>query len=336
MRPLAPADHARWDAYVLAHPGSHFTQRVAWKELTEAEYGCPAHWWLAERDGRVCGVLPLFEKRGRHPALFSPSGGLLADDPAVAEALLAPAAERVRRGGYQWLELRDQMARWPGLATNDEHLTLVLELAGDAAAQWKAFDAKLRNLVRKAEKAGLTGRRGHALLGAFHRVMLENMRDLGTPIRNTGYYRAVLERYGADADILVVDRGAVPVGAMFVVRHGATLADPWASSLRRFFACAPNYMLYWTALQHAIALGLERFDFGRSQWGSNTFRFKEQWGAKPVPLHYQYVLGRATRFPTLADQKGSFDLAVRAWKRLPLPLARVLGDPVKRLFPEAL
>lgn len=98
----------------------------------------------------------------------------------------------------------------------------------------------------------------------------------------------------------------------------------------------PNQVLYWEAIQRAIARGLRRFDFGRSQWGSPTFRFKEQWGAQPVPLHYQYVLGTAKRFPTLDDQKGSLDLATKLWKRLPLPLAALLGEPAKRLFPEVM
>ena len=56
----------------------------------------------------------------------------------------------------------------------------------------------------------------------------------------------------------------------------------------------------------------------------------------PVPLYYQYVLGRAARAPTLADQKHSFALAVRLWQRLPIAAAGVLGRGVKRLFPEAL
>ena len=98
---------------------------------------------------------------------------------------------------------------------------------------------------------------------------------------------------------------------MFTVAHRDTLMDPWASSLRRHFALCPNQVLYWEALRRAIASGLKRFDFGRSQWGSPTFRFKEQWGAKPVALRYQYVLGTAERVPTLEDQKGSLDLAVR-------------------------
>lgn len=336
VRALEPGDRARWDAYVRAQPGSHFGQLAAWKDVVEHTYGCRARYWLAEEEGRVLGVLPLFEKGGRNPALFSAPGGLLADAPGVADLLLEPARERMARARLAYLELRDQRAAWPGLETSGEHVTLMLDLAPDAEAQWQAFDAKLRNQVRKAQKSGFTARWGRAHVSDFHRVLLENMRDLGTPIRAPSYYRAVLEAFGAAADILVIDRAGEPAGAMFTIAHAGTLADPWASSLRRHFAHCPNHMLYWEAIRRAITLGTRRFDFGRSQWDSNTFRFKEQWGAQPVPLHYQYVLGRARRVPTLAEQKHAFDLAVKVWKRLPLPVARVLGEPAKRLFPEAL
>lgn len=336
VRPFAAADQPAWDAYVRASDASHFGQLVAWKTLTERAYGVPAHYWLAEESGRVRGVLPLFRKGGRVPQLFSAPGGLLADDDPVAEALLAPAREMVARERLAWLELRDQRHAWPGLETNDEHVSMVLELAGEADMQWKAFDAKLRNQVRKGEKAGFERRWGHELAGTFHRVLLENMRDLGTPIRGAGYYRLALELLGEAADVLVIEHAGDPAGAMFTVAHRDTCTDPWASSLRRHFARCPNQVLYWEALQHAIARGLKRFDFGRSQRDSGTFLFKQQWGARPVPLHYQYALGTAGALPTLAAQKGSLDLAVKVWRKLPLPLAAALGEPAKRLFPEVM
>jgi FemAB-related protein (PEP-CTERM system-associated) len=335
-RLAVPADRARWDRYVLASPGSHFGQRMAWKDVVERTYGCPAHYFLAEEGDVVRGVLPLFEKRGRQPILFSAPGGMLADDDSVAATLLTPARERVERGGFEYLELRDQRRAWPGLATNEEHVTLVLTLAPDVETQWKAFDAKLRNQVRKAQKSGFTVRWGREHLADFHRVLLENMRDLGSPIRGPGYYRAVLDALAGDAELLVIDREGAPAGAMFVVTHGDLVTDPWASSLRRHFAWCPNHMLYWEAVQRAILAGRRTFDFGRSQWESNTFRFKQQWGATPVPLYYQYLLGKADKIPTLADQKSSLDVAVRVWQKLPVPVAGWLGEPVKRLFPEVL
>jgi FemAB-related protein (PEP-CTERM system-associated) len=334
VRPFRDTDAARWDAYVEAAPDSHFGQLIAWKTLTERAYGCPADYAIAEEGGRVRGVLPLFAKSGRY--LFSAPGGLLADDERVAEALLAPARERVKRERLDWLELRDQRRAWPGLETSREHVTLELALEPSAEAQWKRFDPKLRNQVRKAEKSGFEAKWGHDRVDAFHRVMLENMRDLGTPIRGAEYYRAALEALGKRADLLVLEREGRPAGAMFFVAHGDGALDPWASSLRRYFAMCPNHGLYWEAIRRAIALGLKRFDFGRSQRDSGTFAFKQSWGALPVQLHYQYALGRATAMPTLSGQKDRYATFVGLWRRLPVPLAGVLGERVKRMFPEVM
>ena len=337
VRSFAEADGARWDRYVAQAPGSHFGQLTAWKGVQERAYGVRARWWVAERASAVAGVLPLFEARsGGDRRLFSAPGGLLADDEEAAHALLEPARAAVRSEGHAWLELRDQRHRWEGLVTVDEHVTMELELPRDPEVLWKAFDAKLRNQIRKGEKAGFTALWGHEHVAAFHRVLLENMRDLGTPILGVDYYRRVLDAFGDDATVLVLESAGEPAGTMFLVEHAGTLADPWASSRRRFLARCPNQVLYWEALRRGIARGCSRFDFGRSQWGSGTFRFKEQWLAKPVPLYYQYVLGKASRAPTIEDQKHAFALAVTMWRRLPVPVAGALGRRVKRLFPEAL
>ena len=334
VRAFRDSDRERWDAYVVAQPGSHFGQRVAWRALTERFFRVTPHYWMAESEGRIRGILPLFEKPGH--ALFSAPGGLLADDESTAAALLEPARELLRRQALDWIELRDQRVAWPGLATSTEHLTLELALETSVEAQWRAFDAKLRNQVRKGERSAFTTRWGREHVRDFHRVLLQNMRDLGTPIRSVGYFAAALEELGAGADVLLLDLERRPVGAMFTIAHGARMSDPWASSLRRYLALCPNHVLYWVAIRRAIELGMTRFDFGRSQRTSGTYSFKAQWGAAPVQLYYQYALGRANRPPTLEDQKGSFSAAVAIWRRLPVPVAGLLGERVRRRFPEVM
>lgn len=336
VRAITPADRGRWDAYVEQSPHSHFGQTFAWMELTVATHDVRAEYRIAERGGRVTGVLPLFRRSNGMRCLYSAPGGLLADDEATAQSLLAPAREQVARERLAWLELRDQRVAWDGLETNDEHVTMELELAADSAAQWTGFDAKLRNQIRKGEKAGFERHWGADGIGSFHRVMVENLRDLGTPVRSERYFRAAAAALGERAGVLVLSKQGTAVGAMFTAAHRDTLMDPWASSLRRWFPHCPNQVLYWEALQRAIELGLKRFDFGRSQWESPTFRFKQQWGAHAVPLHYQYALGAGSRMPTLGAQKDGMAWASRLWRRLPLPLASALGEPIKRGFPEVL
>jgi len=305
-------------------------------ELTVASHDVRAQYQIAEQGDRVTGVLPLFRRARGARSLFSAPGGLLADDDATAQALLAPVRDQVRRERLDWLELRDQRVAWGGLATNEEHVTMELELAADPELQWRRFDAKLRNQIRKGEKAGFERHWGVDRIDVFHRVMVENLRDLGTPVRGARYFRDAATALGERAGVLVLEQQRSPVGAMFTVVHRDTLMDPWASSLRRWFPQCPNQVLYWEALQRAIALGLRRFDFGRSQWESPTFRFKQQWGASAVPLYYQYILGPGIQMPTLSAQKSGLAWASRLWTKLPVPLASLLGEPIKRRFPEVL
>ncbi|MBI1798812.1 MAG: GNAT family N-acetyltransferase [Candidatus Eisenbacteria bacterium] len=338
VKALEPAGFARWDDYIQRAPGSNFASRSGWKGVVESQFGCRSDWRYAERDGRVVGVLPLFEKPagGRARMLFSAPGGLLADDEEAAAELLSPARERVRSEKLELIELRDQRRRWDGLETSEEHCTMILRLEADVDAQWKAFGFKLRNKIRKAQKSDLTTRWGPEHLPAWHRVMLENLRDLGTPLPGAGYFRAVLDAYGPDIEIEVLECGGRTIGALAAVRHADGCANPWSSSLRSERDRCPNHMLYWDAIQRAIGQGLKWFDFGRSQWNSNTFEFKRGWGTEPAPLYYQYVLGTAKRVPSLDDQKRAFALAVWLWQRLPLAAAGALGPVARRRFPEAL
>jgi FemAB-related protein (PEP-CTERM system-associated) len=338
VRSHTDADRQAWDRFVLETEGSHPAQLSAWLALTERTYGVRLHAWLAEDGGSVRGILPLYEKRrlGRSAVLFSAPGGLLAADEAAARPLLDAAAAAVAGQRVEYIELRDQRMRWSDLATSTEHCTHVLALAGDAAMQWRAFDAKLRNQIRKARRAGLSVHWGAEHLGAFCRIMLENMRDLGTPMRAEHWFRSVLDTLGERAAILMIACRGEPVGAMFLAIHRGCAMDLWASSLRRHFASCPNQMLYWEAIQEAIRRDLHAFDFGRSQWNTGTYRFKEQWGARAVPLYYQYLFRDEGDVPSFAGQQRRMSIAVRLWKRLPLPVARVLGEPIRRRFPELL
>src|SRR5262249_18197791 len=141
---------------------------------------------------------------------------------------------------------------------------------------------------------------------------------------------------GEHAALLVIATRDEPVGAMFLAIHRGCAMDLWASSLRRHFAQCPNQLLYWEAIQEAIRRGLRTFDFGRSQWDTGTYRFKEQGGARAVPLYYQYLLRGPAEVPSFAGQQQRMGIAVRLWKHLPLPVARILGEPIRRRFPELL
>jgi hypothetical protein len=78
---------------------------------------------------------------------------------------------------------------------------------------------------------------------------------------------------------------------------------------------------------------VEVFDFGRSTPGEGTFKFKEQWGAEPVPLHWEYWLASGDDLPDQSPKNPKFRLAIESWKHLPLWLANAAGPRIVRGIP---
>src|SRR4029079_8677147 len=86
-------------------------------------------------------------------------------------------------------------------------------------------------------------------------------------------------------------------------------------------------------IQSAVAAGQAVLDFGRSTPGEGTFKFKEQWGAQPMALHWEYVLQPGAAVPDTSPTNPKFHLAIEAWKRLPLAVSTLLGPYLVRGIP---
>ena len=295
----------------------------------------------AVEDGRTRGVLPLsFVKSilfGRFLVSlpYLNSGGVIADDPAVAAALIDRAVDLAGLLKARHLELRhEHPIAHPAFNHGiDTKVHMRLALPASAEALWSAFDPKVRNQIRKGQKHETTvlwG--GEELLPEFYEVLSRNMRDLGTPVFGKALFRSILRRFSRDAEICVVrldGRGS----AVALLLHGRGITEvPTASSLRECNATSVNMLMYWHLLQRAIERGQSTFDFGRSSRESNTFRFKKQWGAMPEAAAWQFQL-RAGRAGAMRPENARFQLMIRVWRRLPVALTRLIGPPIVRGIP---
>lgn len=334
-------DRSQWDTYVAEQPHASNYHRYRWRDVVEKSFGHPCHYLTARNaDGRIVGVLPLVFMKSRLFGCFLVSqpffnyGGLLSDSREAGDALLAEAAALRQRLGAEHVEMR-HTEPWMGeLPTKQAKVSMLLALAPDRDSLWQGFNAKLRNQVRKAEKSGLTAVvGGQELLADYYTVFVRNMRDLGTPVYAKKFFAEVLAAFTDDANIIAVNLEGKPVAAGLVVRYRDTLEIPWASSIRDYNPLCPNNLLYWTALQHALAIGCTRFDFGRSTPGEGTYKFKEQWGAKPIQLHWQYLLPDGASLPELNTKNPKFEMAIRLWQKLPLPVTTLVGPHIVKNIP---
>ena len=92
-------------------------------------------------------------------------------------------------------------------------------------------------------------------------------------------------------------------------------------------------LLYSSVLEFACREGFQQFDFGRSSNDSGTYRFKEQWGARPVPLYWYYWSSNGRSMAEVSRENPMYSTAIKIWSRLPLSLTRLIGPAIVRHIP---
>lgn len=341
LNPDSAADSNLWDAYVASVPGASSAHQMGWLRVIKRVFGHETYALAVEgADAALCGILPLVFLKSRLFGTFLVSmpflnyGGVLADGSEEERLLLAEAAQLRERLGAAHVELRHAETVVEGLPCRTHKVSMLLPLCDSEDAQWAKLNAKVRNQVRKAQKSGLTATVGNqALLDGFYTVFARNMRDLGTPVYSKSFFARILEEFPASSRIIMVELDGKPVAAGLVMWQHGRLEVPWASSLREYNSSCPNNLLYWEAIRFAVGLGQAVLDFGRSTPGGGTYKFKAQWGAAPVQLHWQYMLKSGDSIPDITPTNPRYQAAIAVWKRLPVPVTNVIGPLLVRSIP---
>ena len=338
IRTATENDQPVWDTYVLNHPEGLSYQLFAWKRAVKKAYGHDAHYLLAEEGSEICGILPLIDFRipffgsSLISLPYCDAGGILADSPEIGRELLQNATSFAEESGSK-CQIRSTVAIESELSSNTNKVRMLLELPTDSKQLQAGLKAKLRSQVKKPIRDGLTANLGGAeLLTQFHKVFAENMRDLGSPVHSYRWLEAVVAAYGEHCRVAVVYTAeGIPAAAGIVLLHKNTVSIPWASALRKYNRLNPNMLLYWTFLSFSADNGYCCFDFGRSTPGEGTYRFKEQWGAKPHSLHwydYPSIEYSPEEQPTRPATVRQFVESI--WQKLPLGLANSLGPRLRK------
>ena len=330
-------DRDGWEAFVSARGDDAGYHCWDWQQVFANAFGHDSVYLIARRGDEIEGVLPLVQIKS---LLFGNSltslpflnyGGVLAATPDAGAALVAAARREAEQRGCAHVELRHVSPQFPDLPCKRHKVAMRLPLAPDL---WEALDRKVRNQIRKAEKSGLVVERGgQALVADFYQVFARNMRDLGTPVYSRRLFDEVLRTFPDRAQLHVVRLQGKPIAAGLTYRTASMVQIPWASSIREFNPLCANVLLYWDAIQFAQGQGAAVFDMGRSTANEGTFKFKAQWGAQPVPLHWEYSLGTADALPNVSPANPKFQLAIALWQKLPVGVTTRVGPMIVRAIP---
>lgn len=335
VRTLEPADHARWDRFVMSCPEATFFHRAGWKSVIERAFSHRTHFLYAETNGSIEGVLPLAEIRSvlfGHTLVSLPFcvyGGIAAANDRAREALDDAACELAQRLRVGHLEYRSMTPRHDGWAHKDLYVTFRKEMHRDVEANLLDIPRKQRAMVRKGIKAGLAGELDEGV-ERFFEAYSASVHRLGTPVFAKRYFQILREVFGADCEVLTVTHSGRVVSSVLSFYFRDEVLPYYGGGTAAARDLAGNDFMYWDLMRRACERGLRIFDYGRSKRGTGSFDFKKNWGFEPAPLGYEYLLVRARRVPEHNPLNPKYQRFIRLWQRLPLPVANAIGPHIVR------
>jgi len=336
----APAQAAEWDQFLSAQASASFYHLHGWTRINREALGHESVYLVARQGATVRGVLPLTVVNsavfGRIlcSVPFVNYGGPCAADEAASRALVDAARARAREVKAKYLELRCRAPLQTDLPVSTRKISMTLPLDPNPDALFEKFTSKHRTNIRRSFKNGLEVRSGgQELLPVFYSVMEHSWRSLGTPLYARSYFATILEQFPDNARIFVCSRGTEPVAVAFNGYYNGTVEGMWAGGTPAARGLQANYALYWEMMKDACQRGFMRYHLGRSTADSGAEDFKKKWNAEVEQLYWYFDRPGGGALPELNVNNPKYRMAIATWRKLPLPVTRIIGPIVARGIP---
>ena len=325
------------DEFVRQNPHGKLEYTQAWSHMVERIFGHKAFYIVVHKKGSICGVLPLMHIRSRLfgnriiSQAFSTYGGALVNDRDALASLYDKAIQISDKHGCEFIEFRNIEPLPYKLQTSVNKVCMYFPLSNNPENIWADFKKKIRKLVRKSEKSGISVENGGIeLLDDFYKIWTLRMHQLGIPCYSKKLFSGILETFPDNCQIFVARLGKKAIAAKYTYSFRDFVQSRWAAGLLEYRDLCPNYLLSWKVIRYYCLARASLLDFGTSTVGSSQHEFKKRWGAVEIPLHYQYWTRPGHRLSLIKPDNPKYKKKVEIWKKLPLWVTRLAGPSISR------
>ncbi len=341
VRRAGQEDNGRWDRFAQESPEATLFHCQGWRRSVERVFRHRPHYFIAEREGQVSGILPLFEVHspftGRNlvSVPYGVYGGPAAADADSRLALLEAGQELARERRVGFMELR-QIERLPlAWPVHDLYVTFIRDLPEkpeDCASILPRKARQATNKARRNEDLSFV-RKGPEALDEFHDLFARNKRQLGSPPYPKSFFARLLEEFEDAALYCVMYQKRQMVAGVMTFFFRDLVMPYFSGGLQAYRALQINNYMYYMLMEEGVREGYRRFDFGRSRRDTGPAEFKVNQGFTPTPLNYQYCFVGAAEIPSFNPSNPRLELPRRIWTRLPLWVTKLAGSVVTRYLP---
>ncbi len=327
-----------WDLFVNESPVV-----IAWHSYDFAailkQHHSAQFYPLAVYDGpKICGILPLYRIRTlRGEALLSVphfvAGGIAALSPEVQQLLLAKAVEISRDLGIPKITFKQYKWRVEGeLVTDSNYYNRELTLSPDIHGVWESISPDNREKIEQGRKLDGVLDYPSSDLSSFYRILLHDQRNAGVPCVSRAWIETLYKT--GMYEIALLRQNGVPIAGTMAKKFRHTVSFPFSclrdQSERGLLSA---YALYWGLIEKFAGQGIRIFHSGRIPNTDQALSYRLGWGGTKYSYYYQYY-GLGTGKTEFSNKRGGKRRKIEAlWRKLPIPVARVLGPIVVKQYP---
>ncbi len=322
-----------WRAALTQLSGATFYHCERWIEALRSSYPFDLEVATLHREGKLRAAAVFARSKrlfsSRLVSLpFSDCGEPLAiDDQARAEFLSALAS----RDQHDSIEIRGAAgpAPWKNV---DCFVHWMLDLKRPFSEIQAGFDRTIRSGIKRSLKDGVRIDRGTSAdyMSRFFDLQLETRRRLGVPPQPFKFFATVHEKFSrsGDCEIWFATLNGRDEAGLVLLRNGDQLCYKWGARRENGHSGA-NHLVVSSMIEAYAGKG-GAIDFGRCDTRNlGLVRSKAALGCVMRPLPYAFFPKTPSNISPEVLSGPTRILSV-VWKRLPLPVTRVLGEALYR------
>lgn len=326
-----------WENFVAYCPEASFFHKAGWANVIEKSFKHKTYFLYAELDGSILAILPLvhvtsplFGNRLISTA-FTVGGGTAALEQSARNALDRHAQDLCIKLNAEYIEYRGITHAPEGWVKRDDlYASFAWEIAGTIEDNLKQIPRKQRAVVRKALEADLVTEI-EGKVENFFSLFSASVHRLGTPVQAKSYFGTLLHEFGPEyCDILTITAAGKPMSSVLSFYFKDSVLPYFTGGALAARQYGTNDYMYWALMRRAKERGYKLFDFGRSKVGTGPYNFKKNWGFSPQPVTHAFFLPKGGETPNTNPTNPKYELLIKAWQRMPLSVANLLGPHIVR------
>jgi len=291
-------DPLEWARLLLEDPRSTFFHTVEWGRVLERSLAGWERFFIVGTSGdRIVAGLPAmrYTKRGFFAAASMPFGTY--GGPLVGDGAPPWAYDRLGQRFFElakstraiFAEIVDFPPREPSVMNSGtrevEDETQIVGLHSGYDELYQAFKPANRNKIRKAQKVGVTVRRGQST-GDFldyYRVLQECANNWDGRVRfGREFFVTLSDIDSGPVQLWLAEHEGKIIGGLLNFMHGDSVMNWGAAMTRKARDLAPMNLLHAEAIRDAVNRGLATYNFGSSAGFDGVDSFKTTFGTTRV------------------------------------------------------